>query len=151
MMGWYGGMGPLDGLAMFVFWVALLGLIVWVVGRLLPGSNRPTTQTISPSSATQNTSMASPASGPIPPYQPIIGDSSFACTPHPSASRSPPLRRGSAGQVGVDFLEQVGVGQPHRGVLAVPALFPGLVDQDEAVPGQAGVHALADGSVFRGD
>jgi putative membrane protein len=44
MMGWYGGMGPLAGLAMFVLWVGLLGLIVWAVGRLLPGSNRETTR-----------------------------------------------------------------------------------------------------------
>jgi putative membrane protein len=43
MMGWYGGMEPLAGLAMLVLWVALLGLIVWAVGRLLPGSSRETT------------------------------------------------------------------------------------------------------------
>jgi putative membrane protein len=40
MMGWYGGgMGPLAGLAMIAFWAILLGLIVWAVGRLLPGSS----------------------------------------------------------------------------------------------------------------
>jgi putative membrane protein len=39
MMGWYGAMGPLAGLAVLVFWVALLGLIMWAVGRLLPGSS----------------------------------------------------------------------------------------------------------------
>jgi putative membrane protein len=44
MMGWYGGMGPLAGLAMFVFWLALLGLILWAVGRLLPGNSGETTR-----------------------------------------------------------------------------------------------------------
>jgi putative membrane protein len=45
MMGWYvGGMGPLAGLAMIMFWLALLGLIVWAVGRLLPGSSGETTR-----------------------------------------------------------------------------------------------------------
>jgi putative membrane protein len=40
MMGWYGGeMGPLAGLAIIAFWAILLGLIVWAVGRLLPGSS----------------------------------------------------------------------------------------------------------------
>jgi putative membrane protein len=43
MMGWYGEMGPLAGMAMLVLWVALLGLIVWAVGRLLPGSSGETT------------------------------------------------------------------------------------------------------------
>jgi putative membrane protein len=39
MMSWYGGgMGPLGWLAMGVFWVLLLGLIIWLVVRLLPGS-----------------------------------------------------------------------------------------------------------------
>ena len=39
MMGWYGGgMGPLGWLAMGAFWLTLLGLIVWLVVRLLPGS-----------------------------------------------------------------------------------------------------------------
>jgi len=45
MMGWYGdGMGPLGWLAMGVFWVLLLGLIVWLVMRLLPGSAGVTTR-----------------------------------------------------------------------------------------------------------
>ena len=40
MMGWYGGgMGPLGWLAMVVFWLILLGLIVWLVVRLVPGSS----------------------------------------------------------------------------------------------------------------
>ena len=39
MMGWYGsGMGPLGFLAMGVFWLILIGLIVWLVIRLVPGS-----------------------------------------------------------------------------------------------------------------
>ena len=45
MMGWYGGgMGPLGMLAMGVFWLVLIGLIVWLVMRLLPGSNSGTTR-----------------------------------------------------------------------------------------------------------
>jgi len=47
MMGWYGGgMGLLGWLAMALFWLILLGLIVWLVTRLLPdgsgGTTRPT-------------------------------------------------------------------------------------------------------------
>ena len=39
MMGWYGnGTGSLGWLGMGVFWLILLGLIVWLVTRLLPGS-----------------------------------------------------------------------------------------------------------------
>ena len=45
-MGWYGGgVGPLGWLAMGLFWLILLGLIVWLVTRLLPasgGTTRPT-------------------------------------------------------------------------------------------------------------
>jgi putative membrane protein len=45
MMGWYGGgMGPLGWLAMGVFWLILIGLIVWLVIRLLPASNSGTTR-----------------------------------------------------------------------------------------------------------
>lgn len=45
MMGWYGGgMGPLGWLAMGAFWLTLLGLIVWLVVRLLPGSDGGTTR-----------------------------------------------------------------------------------------------------------
>ena len=38
MMGWYGngGMSSLGWLGMGVFWLVLLGLIVWLVVRLLP-------------------------------------------------------------------------------------------------------------------
>ena len=45
MMGWYGnGMGSFGWLAMGVFWLILLGLIVWLVVRLLPGSGGGTTR-----------------------------------------------------------------------------------------------------------
>jgi uncharacterized membrane protein len=44
MMGWSGGaMSPLAGLAVIAFWVLLFGLIVWAVGRLLPGCSGETT------------------------------------------------------------------------------------------------------------
>ena len=41
MMGWNngGGMGSLGWLGMGVFWLILLGLIVWLVVRLLPDSS----------------------------------------------------------------------------------------------------------------
>ena len=40
MMGGFGnGMGSLGWLGMGVFWLVLLGLIVWLVIRLLPGSS----------------------------------------------------------------------------------------------------------------
>lgn len=42
MMGWYGsgmgGIGPFMWVFMGLFWIALIGLIVWLVIRLLPGS-----------------------------------------------------------------------------------------------------------------
>jgi putative membrane protein len=42
MMGWYGsgmgGAGPFMWVFMGLFWIALIGLIVWLVIRLLPGS-----------------------------------------------------------------------------------------------------------------
>jgi putative membrane protein len=42
MMGWYGGgMNVGAWLFMGLFWVTLLALIVWLVVRLLPSSNRP--------------------------------------------------------------------------------------------------------------
>jgi putative membrane protein len=44
MMGWYGGgMGPIGWLAMGLFWLILIGLIVWLVVHLLPGSGDGTT------------------------------------------------------------------------------------------------------------
>lgn len=45
MMGWYGGgMGPIGWLGMGVFWLILVGLIVWLVVRLAPGSGGGTTR-----------------------------------------------------------------------------------------------------------
>jgi len=45
MMGSYGnGMGSLGWLGMGVFWLLLLGLIVWLVIRLLPGSSGRTSR-----------------------------------------------------------------------------------------------------------
>ena len=45
MMGWYGGgMGAFMWLWMGLFWLILLGLIVWLVIRLLPGSSEPPTR-----------------------------------------------------------------------------------------------------------
>ncbi len=45
MMGWYGGeIGAAGWLGMGVFWLVLLGLIVWLVVWLLPGSNRGITR-----------------------------------------------------------------------------------------------------------
>jgi len=45
MMGWYGGggLGSLGWLGMGVFWLVLIGLIIWLVVRLLPGSGGGTT------------------------------------------------------------------------------------------------------------
>ncbi len=43
-MGWYGsgwgGAGAFMWLFMGVFWIALIGVIVWLVVRLLPGSGQ---------------------------------------------------------------------------------------------------------------
>ncbi len=51
MMGWNGnGMGAF-GWGMGVFWLVLLGLIVWLVVRLLPGSGGGTTRATGESSA----------------------------------------------------------------------------------------------------
>jgi len=45
MMGWYGGgMGPLGWVAMGLFWLILLGLILWLVVLLLPGSGGGTSR-----------------------------------------------------------------------------------------------------------
>ena len=47
MMGWYGsgmgGWGPFMWMFMGLFWIALIGLIIWLVVKLLPGSgaNQP--------------------------------------------------------------------------------------------------------------
>jgi putative membrane protein len=46
MMGWYGGgMAGFGMLAMGVFWLAPLGLIIWLVVRLLPASGGGTGRT----------------------------------------------------------------------------------------------------------
>ena len=46
MMGWYGnGLGSLGWLGMGVFWLILLGLIMWLAVRLLPGSGGTTRHT----------------------------------------------------------------------------------------------------------
>jgi len=45
MMGGFGnGMGSLGWLGMGVFWLVLIGLIVWLVLRLLPGRGGETTR-----------------------------------------------------------------------------------------------------------
>ena len=52
MMGSYGnGIGSLGWLGMGVFWLLLLGLIVWLVMRLLPGSTGRTPHPIGDSAA----------------------------------------------------------------------------------------------------
>jgi putative membrane protein len=52
MMGWYGrgGMGLLGWLGMGVFWLILLGLVIWLVVRLLPGSGSGATRSSGESS-----------------------------------------------------------------------------------------------------
>jgi putative membrane protein len=52
MMGSYGNaMGSLGWLGMGVFWLLLLGLIVWLVMRLLPGTTGRTSNPIGDSAA----------------------------------------------------------------------------------------------------
>ena len=52
MMGSYGnGIGSLGWLGMGVFWLLLLGLIAWLVIRLLPGTTGRTSHTIGDSAA----------------------------------------------------------------------------------------------------
>ena len=52
MMGSYGNaMGSLGWLGMGVFWLLLLGLIVWLVMRLLPGSTGRTSHPTGDSAA----------------------------------------------------------------------------------------------------
>ncbi|MCV2395724.1 SHOCT domain-containing protein [Actinotalea sp. M2MS4P-6] len=42
MMGWYGtGMSGFGWMGMGLFWLVLIGLIVWLVVRLLPSHNQP--------------------------------------------------------------------------------------------------------------
>ncbi|MCB2176370.1 MAG: hypothetical protein KQH57_11225 [Actinomycetales bacterium] len=43
MMGWYGtGMGGFGWMGMGLFWLVLIGVIVWLVVRLLPGRAQQT-------------------------------------------------------------------------------------------------------------
>jgi len=52
MMGSYGnGIGSLGWLGMGIFWLLLLGLIVWLVMRLLPGSSSRTSRPTGDSAA----------------------------------------------------------------------------------------------------
>jgi putative membrane protein len=52
MMGSYGnGMGSLGWLGMGVFWLLLLGLIVWLIMRLLQTSTGPTSRSTGDSAA----------------------------------------------------------------------------------------------------
>ena len=46
MMDWYGrgGMSSVGWIGMGLFWLILLGLIIWLVVRLLPGSGSATTR-----------------------------------------------------------------------------------------------------------
>ena len=38
MMGYGWGMGPAGWIFMGLFWIVIIGLVVWAVGALLPGS-----------------------------------------------------------------------------------------------------------------
>lgn len=51
MMGWNGGggMGSFGFLGMGLFWFALILLVIWLVVRLLPGSDSGTTRSTSES------------------------------------------------------------------------------------------------------
>ena len=52
MMGWYGnGMGSFGWLGMGVFWLLLLGLIVWLVVRLLSSRTGSTSRSTGDSAA----------------------------------------------------------------------------------------------------
>lgn len=56
MMGWYGaGMGGFGWMGMGPFWLALIGVIVWLVVRLLPGRagqpSGPTSPAVPPTGA----------------------------------------------------------------------------------------------------
>lgn len=52
MMGWYGnGIGTFMWLGMGLFWLVLLGLIVWLVIRLLPGGGDEPTRSTGESAA----------------------------------------------------------------------------------------------------
>lgn len=57
MMGWNsgGGMGSLGWLGMGVFWLIVLGLIVWLVVRLLPDSGSRSSR--SPARSTDDSTL----------------------------------------------------------------------------------------------
>ncbi len=60
-MGWYGGgMSGFAWMGMGLFWFALLGLIVWLVIRLLPGKT-PEPNAPTPVAASPAGSVATPA------------------------------------------------------------------------------------------
>lgn len=65
MMGWYGGsMNGLAWMGMGLFWLVLLGLIVWLAIRLLPGKSheaKPATTSPLPPTAAPGASAATPA------------------------------------------------------------------------------------------
>jgi putative membrane protein len=64
MMGYYGGgMNGLAWMGMGLFWLALLGLIVWLVIRLLPGTSRET-GAVGTAAASPAASAAASAAGP---------------------------------------------------------------------------------------
>ena len=60
MMGLFGGeMGPLGWVATGAFWVLLLGLAVWLIARLLPGSAKTTTTAANPPMEILDSQLAS--------------------------------------------------------------------------------------------
>src|SRR5690625_331250 len=54
-------------------------------------------------------------------------------------------------ELGSGLVQEVGGGEPHRGVVALPDLVALGVDEDEPVSGDAGVHAGPEGAVGLGD
>src|SRR5690625_1816766 len=54
-------------------------------------------------------------------------------------------------ELGSGLVQEVGGGEPHRGVVALPDLVALGVDEDEPVSGVAGVHAGIEGAVGVGD
>lgn len=83
MMGWYGGgMGAGAWVLMGLFWVLLIGAIVWLVVALARSGSRP--------------------SGPVPPTR------SYGYTPSPGPSALEVLdRRLAAGEVDLETYKQV--------------------------------------------
>src|SRR5690625_1321321 len=54
-------------------------------------------------------------------------------------------------ELGSGLVQEVGGGEPHRGVVALPDLVALGVDEDEPVSGDSGVHAGPEGAVGLGD